>query len=157
MEREAEEGLARVKKIYDRCIKKVPTDEWEQPLSVYESFFDMYAKNKNIKKADAVSSHFFLPACNFLLSQTIEEIFGKNHRPSNDLLIKFFEFGAAAKYPKVYHIVMVNFDMLGYKWTPELVAAAMKMFYAVGDYRRFRNLWEYVKPNLSLLMKSVCA
>lgn len=60
------------------------------------------------------------------------------------MMVKFFEFGAAAKYPKIYTTVMVHFGMLGYRWTPELVTAAMKLFYAVSDFRRFRNMWEYV-------------
>lgn len=54
MEKEAEESLAAAKQIFDRCIKTEINEEWEQPISVYESFLDMYAKKLNIKKVDAV-------------------------------------------------------------------------------------------------------
>jgi hypothetical protein len=71
-------------------------------------------------------------------------MFGKSVRPPTDLIVKFFEFGAAVKHPKVYHVFLSHFDTLGYQWNHDTCVAAMKLFFAVEDYRRFRNMWEYV-------------
>jgi hypothetical protein len=48
-----------VKAINNKYVRDSPSSEYEQPLEVYESFFDMYAKNKNVKKADAVRIFIF--------------------------------------------------------------------------------------------------
>eukprot|EP01127_Copromyxa_protea_P010514 TRINITY_DN2558_c0_g1_i1.p1 TRINITY_DN2558_c0_g1~~TRINITY_DN2558_c0_g1_i1.p1 ORF type:complete len:882 (+),score=246.04 TRINITY_DN2558_c0_g1_i1:74-2719(+) len=125
-EQEAEEKLALARKIYDKFVKNRPEDDWEQPISVYESFFELYAKNKNSAKVDGL----------------IEEMFGKSVRVPVPLIARFFDYAAEVKYPKIYKVVMVHFEMMGYRWTPELCNAAMNMFFSFGDYRRFRNTWD---------------